>query len=298
MGKYIYIYQSHGWYGGIPPPPVVMLWMSYTTHHRGPKPTGLAMARCHFVQRPATTWKQRWNNLEIYDLYITDHHGDMASTVQWWSYGYIIWCWWFRNPAMYFKPCQYWDKLPTSTGSGIFYHQPYYDILMKYRQFCKIDTQSQTGTISGSRPVPQICCESNIFGNFWCQPITSTTFDNFLITSDTYTYINPSCTIFPKLGFPPNHPYLIRLSNKKTSILGVCTAILWKHPYICNLDLWICQWHSRDLCLRDQWMWGYAYHCIPLISIGDGHEPSSRGLYSHYKDSLLKVGWPSPIQGV
>lgn len=22
--------------------------------------------------------------------------------------------------------------------------------------------------------------------------------------------------------------------------------------YICNLDLWICHWHSRDLCLRDQ----------------------------------------------
>ena len=26
--------------------------------------------------------------------------------------------------------------------------------------------------------------------------------------------------------------------------------------------------------------------------------PNSRGLYTHYKDSLLKVGWPSPIQGV
>ena len=32
--------------------------------------------------------------------------------------------------------------------------------------------------------------------------------------------------------------------------------------------------------------------------IGDGHQPNSRGLYTHYKDSLLKVGWPSPIQGV
>ena len=29
--------------------------------------------------------------------------------------------------------------------------------------------------------------------------------------------------------------------------------------------------------------------------IGDGHQPNSRGLYTHYKDSLLKVGWPSPI---
>ena len=24
--------------------------------------------------------------------------------------------------------------------------------------------------------------------------------------------------------------------------------------------------------------------------IGDGHQPTSRGLYTHYKDSLLKVG--------
>ena len=32
--------------------------------------------------------------------------------------------------------------------------------------------------------------------------------------------------------------------------------------------------------------------------IGDGHQPNSRGLYTHYKDSLLKVGWPSPIQRV
>ena len=26
--------------------------------------------------------------------------------------------------------------------------------------------------------------------------------------------------------------------------------------------------------------------------IGDGHQPNSRGLYTQYKDSLLKVGWP------
>ena len=31
--------------------------------------------------------------------------------------------------------------------------------------------------------------------------------------------------------------------------------------------------------------------------IGDGHQASSRGLYTHYKDSLLKVGGlPSPIE--
>ena len=28
------------------------------------------------------------------------------------------------------------------------------------------------------------------------------------------------------------------------------------------------------------------------------NQPNSRGLYTHYKDSLLKVGWPSPIQPV
>ena len=37
------------------------------------------------------------------------------------------------------------------------------------------------------------------------------------------------------------------------------------------------------------------YMCQGLNShyfhiIGDGHQPNSRGLYTHYKDSLLKVG--------
>ena len=47
----------------------------------------------------------------------------------------------------------------------------------------------------------------------------------------------------------------------------------------------------------------YYYHmCQGLNShyfhiIGDGHQPNSRGLYTHYKDSLLKVGGlPSPIK--
>ena len=29
--------------------------------------------------------------------------------------------------------------------------------------------------------------------------------------------------------------------------------------------------------------------------IGDGHQPNTRGLYTHCKDSLLKAGWPSPM---
>ena len=30
------------------------------------------------------------------------------------------------------------------------------------------------------------------------------------------------------------------------------------------------------------------------IIIGDGHQPNNRGLYTHFKDSLLKVGWSPP----
>ncbi len=42
---------------------------------------------------------------------------------------------------------------------------------------------------------------------------------------------------------------------------------------------------------------GLNSHCFPMV--GDGHQPNSRGLYTHYKDSLLKIGGlPSPIQGV
>ena len=34
--------------------------------------------------------------------------------------------------------------------------------------------------------------------------------------------------------------------------------------------------------------WGLDSHWFPVV--GDGHQPNSRGLYTHYKDSLLKVG--------
>ena len=30
------------------------------------------------------------------------------------------------------------------------------------------------------------------------------------------------------------------------------------------------------------------------MKMKDGHQPNSRGLYTHYKDSLLKVGWVYP----
>ena len=34
--------------------------------------------------------------------------------------------------------------------------------------------------------------------------------------------------------------------------------------------------------------WGLNSHYFHIIM--DGHQPNSRGLYTHYKDSLLKVG--------
>ena len=40
---------------------------------------------CNVLPRPCNAAGKR-----IYDLYITDHHGDMASTVQWWSYEYYM----------------------------------------------------------------------------------------------------------------------------------------------------------------------------------------------------------------
>ena len=63
-------------------------------------------------------------------------------------------------------------------------------------------------------------------------------------------------------------------------------------------------WGQRELCpsgvvtLRI-WEFKKIHMCQGLNShyfhiIGDGHQPNSRGLYTHYKDSLLKVGWPSP----
>ena len=34
--------------------------------------------------------------------------------------------------------------------------------------------------------------------------------------------------------------------------------------------------------------WGLNSHWFPVV--GDGHQPNRRGVYTHYKDSLLKVG--------
>ena len=34
--------------------------------------------------------------------------------------------------------------------------------------------------------------------------------------------------------------------------------------------------------------WGLESHCFHVVR--DVHQPNSRGVYAHYKDSLLKVG--------
>ncbi len=54
--------------------------------------------------------------------------------------------------------------------------------------------------------------------------------------------------------------------------------------------------HTKQTTVKTS---GGIYLCQGLNShyfhiIGDGHQPNSRGLYTHYKDSLLKVGGPIP----
>ena len=39
--------------------------------------------------------------------------------------------------------------------------------------------------------------------------------------------------------------------------------------------------------------WVLSSHCFYVI--GDSHQPNSTGVYTHYKDSLSRVGWPFPI---
>ena len=46
---------------------------------------------------------------------------------------------------------------------------------------------------------------------------------------------------------------------------------------------------TMDMC------WCLNSHYFHIV--GDGHQPNNSGLYTHYKDSLLKVEWPSPIVG-
>ena len=47
-------------------------------------------------------------------------------------------------------------------------------------------------------------------------------------------------------------------------------------------------WKNMDIVGILYMCWGLNSHYFHII--GDGHQPNSRGLYTHYKDSLLKVG--------
>ena len=52
---------------------------------------------------------------------------------------------------------------------------------------------------------------------------------------------------------------------------------------------------SEETKVNQLWIWvpgSINSHWFPLV--GDGHKPNSSGLYTHYKDSLLKVGWVYP----
>ena len=46
--------------------------------------------------------------------------------------------------------------------------------------------------------------------------------------------------------------------------------------------------HRCNLYVCDRVVGSINSHYFHII--GDGHQPNSRGLYTHYKDSLLKVG--------
>ncbi len=58
----------------------------------------------------------------------------------------------------------------------------------------------------------------------------------------------------------------------------------WRLKVFVSFVAW---WEASHVC------WGLNSHYIHVK--GDGHQPNSRGLYTHYEDSPLKVGWPSPI---
>ena len=69
--------------------------------------------------------------------------------------------------------------------------------------------------------------------------------------------------------YQAHHDPLVRPAIKAAFATGGGVALRWA-----PLDSHMCQ--------------GLNSHYFHII--GDGHQPNSRGLYTHYKDSLLKVG--------
>ena len=122
--------------------------------------------------------------------------------------------------------------------------------------------------------------------------------------------------MFPKIvGFPPESSILIGLSIINhpfwgTPIFGN-THILWPHAshhiilvrFFLNFDdltlenfRWTIKNNYRPI--KDKLVLYVPGSKLPLFAyiIWDGHQPNSRGVYTHYKDSLLKVkvGWIYP----
>ena len=92
-------------------------------------------------------------------------------------------------------------------------------------------------------------------------------------------------------------------SRSKKNTLDVCVTKGMTY------SSWFCQIHVVSSYLSPLWDKVSSDQLTPVAAyvrsglnshyfhiIGDGHQPNSRGLYTHYKDSLLKVGWPSPTK--
>ena len=67
----------------------------------------------------------------------------------------------------------------------------------------------------------------------------------------------------------------------------------------CTIQAWCRGFQSFQSCLRflETHVAYVPGSKLPLFPYNRGqtHQPNSRGLYTHYKDSYSKVGWPSPI---
>ena len=93
---------------------------------------------------------------------------------------------------------------------------------------------------------------------------------------------NPHCLVG---NSEKNCPYLLRHANLTFFWLAGACEDFRRTSQASRQDIWNTQkWHP--MC------------CLGFPMVGDGHQPNSRSLSTHYKASLLKVGWPSPISGV
>ncbi len=123
-------------------------------------------------------------------------------------------------------------------------------------------------------------------------------------------------------GGPPKSSMFYRVFHYFHHPFWGFSHYFWKHPYEETKEIWLwdegkhvrirkCQrtmlgWTTnlqslacQKLCGK-RWLvcWGLKSK-LPLFSYGrDGQQPYSGDFITYYKDSLLKVGWPSPISRV